>query len=71
MTVEIWFRDHFDTERVEGDLVSLTNALNVAHANGKQFAIFADETGHGVMIETKNIVKAREVKESDDSVIGR
>lgn len=57
--VELWFRDTLETEIIEGDLVTLTNHLNVAHANGKQFAILDTPTG-GVMVETKNIIKARE-----------
>lgn len=67
MTVEIWLRDSLESEIVEGDLVALTNNLNVAAANGKQFAILDSPNG-AVMVQTRNITKAREV---DDAFIGR
>lgn len=70
MSVEIWFRDSLETEVVEGDLVTLTHQLNVAAANGKQFAIFSDTQGASVMVETRNIVKAREVV-GEDAYVGR
>lgn len=68
MTVEIWFRDAFDTEKVQGDLTNLTNHLNVGAANGKQFIILEDEQGEAVMVQTTNINKAREV--GSDSFVG-
>lgn len=61
MPVEIWFRDALQTEVLEGDLISLVSDLNIAAANGKQFAILMDTNGKGVMVETRNIIKAREV----------
>ncbi len=70
MSVEIWFRDSMESEVVAGDLVSLTHNLNVAAANGKQFAILNDTTGEGLMVETRNIVKARERK-TEDAFLGR
>lgn len=64
MPVEIWFRDSLQTEILEGNLTQLVNDLNVAAANGKQFAIFMDTDGKGVMVETRNITKAREIEGS-------
>lgn len=68
MQVEIWFRDSLDTEVVEGDLVALTNNLNVAMANGKQFTILESPKGD-VMVLTRNILRARE-RDEDDAFIG-
>lgn len=69
MSVEIWFRDSFDTEVVDGDLQTLTHHLNVAAANGKQFTILEDAaTSEGVMVETRNIIKARE--RNNDAFVG-
>ena len=64
MPVEIWFRDSLQTEILEGNLLQLVNDLNVAAANGKQFAILSDANGDGIMVETRNIIKAREVSEN-------
>lgn len=61
MPVEIWFRDSLQTEILEGNLTQLVNDLNVAAANGKQFAILMDAEGRGVMVETRNIIKARDI----------
>lgn len=68
LQVEIWFRDSLDTEVVEGDLVALTNNLNVAMANGKQFTILESPKGD-VMVLTRNILRARE-RDEDDAFIG-
>jgi hypothetical protein len=62
MSVEIWFRDSLDTEVVSGDLVGLTNNLNVAVASGKHFTIFESPKGD-VMVQTRNILRAREVED--------
>jgi hypothetical protein len=70
MAVRIWFRDSFEPETVAGDLVTLMNNLNVAAANGKQFAILNDTGGEGLMVETRNIIKARESKDEDAFVGG-
>lgn len=64
MPVEIWFRDSLQTEILEGNLTQLVNDLNVAAANGKQFAILMDADGRGVMVETRNIIKARDIEGS-------
>lgn len=69
MPVEIWFRDSLETERIQGDLVTLMNNLNVAAANGKLFAILQDMDGEGVMVETQNIIKARE-RGDEDAFVG-
>ncbi len=69
MPVEMWFRDSLETEMIDGDIVTLTNNLNVAAANGKQFAILDTPTGP-VMVETKNIIKARQ-SDGKESFIGR
>jgi hypothetical protein len=68
MTVELWFRGSMDTELIDGDLLTLTHNLNMAAANGKQYAIL-DTRGGPLMVETKNIVKAREI--GDESYVGR
>lgn len=68
MAVEIWFRDSLDSEVVAGDLVGLTNNLNVAAATGKQFTILESPNGD-VMIQTRNILRARE-KEVVDAFLG-
>jgi hypothetical protein len=70
VSVEVWFRDSIDTEVLDGDLLSLCNGLNIAAAQGKQFTIFEDTRGRGVMVETKNIIKAREV-EDESAYIGK
>jgi hypothetical protein len=70
MSVELWFRDSLETEIIKGDLVTLVNDLNVAAANGKQFAILCDSKGEGVMVETRNIIKAREVGDTDAFIGG-
>lgn len=70
MMVEIWFRDGFETERVQGDLLQLANELNVSRANGKQYAILTDINGENLMVETNNIIKAREIEDSRDALIG-
>lgn len=62
MPVEIWFRDSLQTEILEGNITQLVNDLNVAAANGKQFAILTDAHGKGVMVETRNIIKARDIE---------
>lgn len=64
MPVELWFRDSLQTEILEGNLTQLVNDLNVAAANGKQFAILMDADGRGVMVETRNIIKARDIEGS-------
>jgi hypothetical protein len=69
VSVEIWFRDSLDTEIVEGDLMALQHNLNVAYANGKQFATFESPRGD-VMVQMRNILRAREV-EVDDALLGR
>jgi hypothetical protein len=69
VSVELWFRDSFETEIIEGDLVTLMNNLNIAAANGKQFAILDAENGP-VMVETRNIIKAKEASGSD-AFVGR
>jgi hypothetical protein len=69
VTVELWFRNTLDPERIEGDLTTLVNNLNIAAANGKQFTIL-DGTMGPVMVQTVNIVKAREVSD-DNAFIGR
>ena len=69
MTVEMWFTDSLETEVVDGDLISLVNNLNVAAANGKQFAILDSPKGP-VMVQTRNILKAREI-DGEESFIGR
>ena len=70
MAVELWFRDSLETETVAGDLSTLVNDLNVAAANGKQFAILRDKRGEGLMVETRNIIKAREAGEEDAFIGG-
>lgn len=69
MTVELWLKGDLDTVVLDGDLQSLMHNLNVAAANGKHFAILEDAQGDGVMIEMRNITKARERKD-DDAFIG-
>lgn len=69
MSVEVWFRDSLETETFAGDLTDLTNGLNIAAAQGKQFTLFQDLRGQAVMVQTQNIVKAREMEE-DDALIG-
>lgn len=69
MSVEVWFRDSLETEVVDGTLVDLTNGLNVAAATGKQFTIFGSPKGD-VMVQTKNILRAREL-DTDDALFGR
>lgn len=68
MGVEIWFRESLETEIIDGDLLALTNTLNVAAANGKQFSIFESPKGD-VMVQTRNILRAREV-DGVDALIG-
>jgi len=68
MAVEIWFRDSLDSEIVEGDLIALTNSLNIAAANGKQFTILDSPKGD-VMVQTRNILRARET-EAVDAFLG-
>ena len=62
MTVEIWSRDTLETTRVEGDLVTVVNAMNITAAQGKQFLIMDEEGGGSVALECKNITRMREVK---------
>lgn len=69
MSVAIWFRDSLESEVIEGDLLTLMNNLNVAAANGKLFAILEDVNGDGVMVQTQNIVKARE-RTVEDAFVG-
>lgn len=69
MSVEIWFRDTLETETVEGDLVDVTNGLNIASAQGKAFTVFSATDGQSVMVATANIVKAREAS-GDRAFIG-
>jgi hypothetical protein len=68
VAVEIWFRDSLESEVVEGDLIALTNSLNIAAANGKQFTILDSPKGD-VMVQTRNILRAREA-EGVDAYIG-
>lgn len=67
--VEIWFKGDLEPEIVEGDLVQLTNNLNIAMANGKQFTILESPNGD-VMVQTRNINRARE-RSDEDAYIGR
>lgn len=66
MSVEIWFRDGLNTEIVNGDLLTLVNSLNVAAASGKQYALLQDRNGSNLMVETNNIIKAREYDEETE-----
>lgn len=68
--VVLWFRDSLETETVEGTLVDLANNLNIAAANGKQFAIFDATDGEGVLVDTRSIIKAREQTAEDAFVSG-
>jgi len=69
VTVRIWFRDSLQSEDVKGDLVGVTTILNVARANGNQYAILDDVNGNGLMVEMRNITKGREV-EDEDALVG-
>jgi hypothetical protein len=68
--VVLWFRDSLETETVEGNLVDLANNLNIAAANGKQFAIFDGADGDAVLVDTRSIIKAREQRIEDAFVRG-
>lgn len=68
--VQLWFRDSFETEIVDGDLVTLTNNLNIAQANGHRYAILEDTHGKHVMVETSNIIRARETDDTAAPFIG-
>lgn len=67
--VELWFQNSLETEVIEGDLVTLMNNLNIAAANGKQFAILDAKSGP-VMVETRSIIKAKERESVDDAFVG-
>lgn len=73
MPVSIYSRDMLEPLIVEGDLVTVVNNLNVAAANGKQFAIMTEEgyDENGCAIEIRNITRMREQKGAEDAFIGR
>lgn len=59
MTVVVNIQNQLNPEIVEGDLVTLANALNLTAAQGKQFALFDSPSGP-VMVQTRLITSARE-----------
>jgi hypothetical protein len=68
MTVHVWISGQLEPEKVEGDLLDLTYNLNLAAAQGKQYALLDGEDGE-FMVQTKLITKAKE-DEDTSSYIG-
>lgn len=65
MSIEITSRDSFEKTVIEGDFLALTNELNLAAAQGKQFVIFTEILPDGettpCAVYVGNLIKAREL----------
>lgn len=68
MTVQIKFKNELEYVEIVGDLLSLTTDLNVAAANGKQFAVLQEEDGGPLAVDMRNINFMRE-KDTDGAFI--
>jgi len=58
MTVTLWLRGDANPVKVEGNLIEMTNRLNISAANGAQYAILDSEDGP-LMIQSRLIIKAQ------------
>lgn len=58
MTVVLWLRGDASPVKIEGNLVDMTNKLNISAANGAQYAILDSEDGP-LMVQTRLIMKAQ------------
>lgn len=70
MVVVVWSRNSLEPRRIQGDLISLVNDMNIAAASGKQFVVVQKEDGAPVAIQTQNITTMDQEDESD-AYIGR
>lgn len=63
--IEIASTGMLEPTKIEGDMATLLNELNMAHAKNQVFIVMKDVTGAPVLLETRNITRARELPETE------
>jgi hypothetical protein len=63
MTIVVIMKGALEPQEIDMDFPSALNALNLASASGKSFAVMEDMDGHNIAFQIKNIDT---IKELDD-----